>query len=65
MSVEIRNYILKAIEVSLGNDTDNLNRAALQQVRMPFDHDNNDYIDRLRARVELGRKAHNIVQVTL
>lgn len=41
-------YIIKLLESDLVNARDNLYRASMQQKRMPFDHDNNDFLEKYK-----------------
>ena len=47
------------LQRELKNAIDNLRRAEMQHERMPFDHDNNDYIERQRQYIEEIKRERN------
>jgi hypothetical protein len=46
MTLETKIVVLRCLSQDLTNAVDNRMRAEMQQKRMPFDHDNNNSLDR-------------------
>ena len=54
MTREIKEHIIRCVQIDLDNAKDNLARAEMQQKRMPYDHDNNNALVRYQDWVRRG-----------